>query len=274
MNQNPGNLAMKKTVFYFIFLIFGGIPFQASAQQTDTLFLYFEVNKSALNVLELNKLNSFLEANAKNSKEIIISAYADSTGNLDKNQTLSIERMEEVKRFITNTNASLKSIIKASAMGETMKFGNDLQKNRCVVLVFVREEKKQINNIAAYAKGDKTVLENILFENNSHVFLASSLPALQSLLETLKANPNIKIMVLGHVCCGGNNPDYDLIEPGSMNMKISETRAKAVCDYLIEKGIESDRLKYKGMSFKYPVVFPENNDEDRAKNRRVEMELR
>jgi outer membrane protein OmpA-like peptidoglycan-associated protein len=99
------------------------------------------------------------------------------------------------------------------------------------------------------------------------------LPALQSLLATLKANVTIKIMVLGHVCCGGNNPDYDMIEPGELNMKISETRAKAVCDYLLENGIESDRIKYKGLSFKYPRVFPEKTEEDRAKNRRVEIEI-
>ena len=178
-----------------------------------------------------------------------------------------------VKTHLITSNASFKSIIKASAIGETSKFGNDLQKNRCVELVFVIEEKQGINNLAAYAKGDKVVLENILFENNSHVFLPSSLPALQSLLATLKANVTIKIMVLGHVCCGGNNPDYDLIEPGQNNMKISETRAKAVCDYLLENGIESDRLKYKGLSFKYPRVFPEFSDEDRAKNRRVEIEI-
>ncbi|MFN5710538.1 MAG: OmpA family protein [Bacteroidota bacterium] len=56
-------------------------------------------------------------------------------------------------------------------------------------------------------------------------------------------------------------------------MKISESRAKAVYDYLIENGIESGRLKYIGLSFKYPRVFPENSEEDRAKNRRVEIEI-
>lgn len=245
----------------------------AIAQQKDTLFLYFDVNKSELEVQELNKLNSFLEAHTKNSNEIIISAYADTTGSVANNQILSINRMEVVKRFITDANKSISKNIKASAMGETSKFGADLQKNRCVELVITAEEKKNINNLASYAKGDKIVLENILFENNSHVFLPSSLPALQSLLGTLKTNPAIKIIVLGHVCCGGNNPDYDMIEPGGLNMTISETRAKAVCDFLLENGIESDRLKYRGMSFKYPLVYPENNDEDRARNRRVEIEI-
>lgn len=273
MSLNQAFKPMKKTLPYFLFLIFGLMFLESTAQQTDTLFLYFDANKSGLAVEELNKLNTALDAQSKNSKEIIITAYADTTGNLDKNQILSEERMKGVKQIITNKNTSLQNMIKANAMGETIKFGNDLQKNRCVELVFFHQEKKGISNLSAYAKGDKIVLENILFENNSHVFLASSLPALQSLVETLKANPQIKIMIQGHVCCGGNNPDYDLIEPGSMNMKISETRAKAVCDYLLENGIESNRLKYVGMSFKYPLVFPEYNEEDRAKNRRVEIEI-
>jgi outer membrane protein OmpA-like peptidoglycan-associated protein len=243
------------------------------AQQTDTLYIYFDVNKSELLLNELNKLNTIIEAHLKNTKEIVIAAYADSTGSAANNQILAENRMEVVKTHLANTNASFKNAIHAKALGETSKFGNDLQKNRCVELVFVREEKKNVNNLASYVKGDKIVLENILFENNSHVFLPSSLPALQSLLETLKANADIKIMVLGHVCCGGNNPNYDLIEPGQNNMKISETRAKAVCDYLQENGIMPERLQYNGISFKYPLVFPENSEQDRAKNRRVEIEI-
>jgi hypothetical protein len=94
---------------------------------------------------------------------------------------------------------------------------------------------------------------------------------LQTLLGTLKANPAIKIRILGHVCCGGNNPDYNGVVWGPKNTKISEARARAVSDYLLEIGIESDRLKYLGMSFKYPRVFPENSEEDRVKNRRVTL---
>ena len=259
----------KQLLILFILLL----SKNAAAKQADTLYFYFDVNKSELSIEGLNRLNSFCDVNSKNTKEIIITAYADSTGSVANNQILATNRMEVVKTHLITSNGTLKSIIKASATGETSKFGNDLQQNRCVELVFVYEQTKEISNLGAYAKGEKIVLENILFENNTHVFLTSSLPALQSLAQTLKANPTIKILILGHVCCGGNNPDYDKIEPGSNNMKISETRAKAVCDYLLENGIESDRLKYVGMSFKYPRVFPENSEEDRTKNRRVEIEI-
>ncbi len=245
----------------------------AAANQTDTLYLYFDINKSELSIEGLKRLNSFCDVNSKHTKEIIITAYADSTGSVVNNQILATNRVGFVKTHLMTTNASYKSIIKTYAIGETSRFGNDLQKNRCVELVFVNEQKKEISNLGTYAKGEKIVLENILFENNTDIFLPSSLTDLQTLLGTLKANPSIKIMILGHVCCGGNNPDYDGVVFGPKNMKISEARAKAVCNYLLENGIENDRLKYRGLSFKYPRVFPENSEEDRAKNRRVEIEI-
>ncbi len=264
---------MKNPLFYVILLITSALWQKATAQQNDTLFLYFDVSKSELSVEELSKLTTFCEAHAIITKEILVAAYADSTGSAAYNQTLTNKRMEVVKSHLVHAKTSFISIIKTSAMGETSKFGNDLQKNRCVELVFVSDEKKSINNLAAYAKGEKIVLENILFENNTDVFLPSSLTDLQTLLGTLKTNPSIKIMILGHVCCGGNNPEYDGVVFGESKIKISEARAKAVCNYLLENGIEIDRLKYRGLSFKYPRVFPENSEEDRAKNRRVEIEI-
>ena len=55
---------------------------------------------------------------------------------------------------------------------------------------------------------------------------------------------------------------------------LSETRAKAVADYLIEKGIPASRLKHKGFGNLKPLVpFPEKNESDRVKNRRVEIRI-
>lgn len=265
---------MKQIGKQLLILFIALLSCSASAQQSDTLFLYFDVNKSELSIEELNKLNTFCKDNSKNTKEILIAAYADSTGSAANNQTLTARRTDAVKTHLVNTKATYKSIIKASAKGETIKFGNDLQQNRCVELVFVHDEKKNISNLAAYAKGDKIVLENILFENNAHVFLPSSLPVLKKLVETLKQYPEVKIEIQGHVCCGGNNKDHDLMdETATPIMKISETRAKAVYDFLIENGIAKERLKFRGLSFQSPVVFPEFTDDDRQRNRRVEIEI-
>jgi hypothetical protein len=57
-----------------------------------------------------------------------------------------------------------------------------------VELIFIYDEKKNINNLAAYAKGDKIVLENILFENNAcllntHVFFLKILKKTEQRIE-------------------------------------------------------------------------------------------
>jgi len=70
-------------------------------------------------------------------------------------------------------------------------------------------------------------------------------------------------MILGHVCCGREDgQDY---ATGKYNL--SETRAKAVYDYLIENGIDKSRLKHKGLAGKYPTGHGAKAD------RRVEIEI-
>jgi outer membrane protein OmpA-like peptidoglycan-associated protein len=55
------------------------------------------------------------------------------------------------------------------------------------------------------------------------------------------------------------------------NMQLSVNRAKAVYDYLEDKGIETNRMAYKGFGAT-KLLFPDARSEDRMKkNRRVEI---
>jgi outer membrane protein OmpA-like peptidoglycan-associated protein len=54
---------------------------------------------------------------------------------------------------------------------------------------------------------------------------------------------------------------------------VSEARAKAIYDYLVQKGIDAKRLRYRGMGNYFPKVNPEITEEDRIANRRVEAVL-
>lgn len=56
------------------------------------------------------------------------------------------------------------------------------------------------------------------------------------------------------------------------NQRLSEARAKSVVDYLVNQGIDSGRLEYKGYSFTQPVA-DNNTEEGRAQNRRVEFKV-
>ena len=72
-----------------------------------------------------------------------------------------------------------------------------------------------------------------------------SLPMLDSICDFLKRNKNLKIEI-------GTHTDYrgDSI----MNIKLSELRASRVKDYLINKGIENERIEYKGYGEFEPII--------------------
>ena len=64
----------------------------------------------------------------------------------------------------------------------------------------------------------------------------------------------------------------DNIGDEESNIQLSEERAGSVTQYLINKGINKDRISYKGYGSKNPIT---NNDteQEKEKNRRVEFIL-
>ena len=57
------------------------------------------------------------------------------------------------------------------------------------------------------------------------------------------------------------------------NMELSENRAKSVVDWLVNKGISSSRLSYKGFGETRPIV-ENSSKENKAKNRRTELTIK
>jgi outer membrane protein OmpA-like peptidoglycan-associated protein len=53
---------------------------------------------------------------------------------------------------------------------------------------------------------------------------------------------------------------------------LSTNRAKSVADWLVAKGISSDRIQFKGYGWKMPVE-PNTTPEGRRKNQRVEVKI-
>ena len=107
------------------------------------------------------------------------------------------------------------------------------------------------------------VLENIFFDFDKSVLLPQSFVELQKLIEILSANPKMTIELSGHTDSKGKD---------KYNKVLSENRAKAVYDYLVGRGIDNSRLKYKGYGATMPIA-DNSTDEGRAKNRRVEFKI-
>ena len=80
--------------------------------------------------------------------------------------------------------------------------------------------------------------------------------------ETIKNN-DLKIEIEGHT---------DNIGDEAYNLKLSNERAEAVVDYLLEKGVDKNNIIAQGLGESAPIAENET-EEGRAKNRRVEMNV-
>ncbi|MFQ5447168.1 MAG: OmpA family protein [Saprospiraceae bacterium] len=115
---------------------------------------------------------------------------------------------------------------------------------------------------AGEAAGSKpVVLKNVFFETGSAALKNASLVELNRLRKLLKDNPALKIQINGHTDNVGTEAD---------NLTLSENRAKAVYDFLVENGIDADRLRYKGFGEAWPIA-PNDTKAGRRQNRRTEF---
>lgn len=112
-------------------------------------------------------------------------------------------------------------------------------------------------------KGRSIRLNKIYFDQSSPVLRPESYPELDQLYDVLMQYPSLRIEIHGHT---DNQGDFDL------NTQLSRNRCQAVIEYLAGKGIRKNRLKAVGRGPLDPVA-PNNNEENRKKNRRVEFVL-
>ncbi|MFN4144444.1 MAG: OmpA family protein [Runella sp.] len=110
-------------------------------------------------------------------------------------------------------------------------------------------------------KGKAIVLNNIYFDQSSPVLRPESFKELDELAHILQENASIRIEIRGHT---DNVGDFDL------NVKLSRDRCQSVVEYLNKKGINASRMQTVGRGPLDPVA-PNNTEENRKKNRRVEF---
>lgn len=115
----------------------------------------------------------------------------------------------------------------------------------------------------AFSVGSTFVLKDIFFEFDKSTLLQQSYFELRKLLTLLATYPKMRIEISGHTDGKGSD---------SYNLRLSESRAKAVTDYLISKGVSERRLQYKGYGKSRPIDT-NDTEEGRANNRRVEFKV-
>ncbi|MFK8038621.1 MAG: OmpA family protein [Crocinitomicaceae bacterium] len=126
------------------------------------------------------------------------------------------------------------------------------------------EDTEYIIELEELAPGKILKMEGLRFQQDSKDFLPVSKIALKRLLDFMVVNSEIKIEIQGHV----NAPGYGAKK---RVMKLSEDRAKMAYKYLLENGIDKERISYKGFG-NTKMVFPSPTTlEQEDANRRVDI---
>jgi OOP family OmpA-OmpF porin len=112
---------------------------------------------------------------------------------------------------------------------------------------------------------DRIVInEKIQFAYDDDRILPASFGLLDEVGKVIKQNPQIKrIEIGGHASTEGSDEH---------NLQLSDRRAQAVTKHLIEKaGVEEERLAARGYGETRPLIQPDDTEEQREVNRRVEF---
>lgn len=106
-------------------------------------------------------------------------------------------------------------------------------------------------------------LKGVQFESGKDVIRVSSYPVLNKVVNVMTKHPEFGLKISGHTDSQGND---------DLNLDLSKRRAHAVETYLINNGVEADRLNADGYGETVPVA-DNGTAAGRAKNRRVEFDI-
>ena len=106
-------------------------------------------------------------------------------------------------------------------------------------------------------------VQNIFFDHNKWSIRRESLVSLDKIADVLKKYPDVRVRIEGHT---------DAVDTEQYNQWLSNQRANAVRDALVQRGIGKERLEAVGYGESRPIAT-NDNPEGRAENRRIEFKV-
>jgi len=289
-----------------IFLLIVIFAFSNRMHSQEAFSVYFDSNKNDLKKVQSERLESFIASN-KDVKIVAINGYTDEDGTTGFNDSLAQRRVNFVHNIV-KSKLKIREDFKTRSFGEKHIHSKNKAENRKVDIYYIeakdlaREDeilgiKKEIpikktkakpvfkdkislsnpngtkselvldvafmERVSEAKPGEKIVLENLNFQLNTFAITNDSRSKLYELLEIMRKNPQMKIQIQGHICCMTND-----------KQDLSTKRAKAITKFLEVNGIEDERVTFKGFGVTQPIhAIPEKSEEERAANRRVEIEI-
>lgn len=251
---------------YFLFLLLllatgGGLTAQAQTGRDTTYTLYFNTNKDKTDTVQQKAFKAFLQ---RVQRIKIIHGYTDTTGALAHNEELSLGRCYAVYNLLP---PALHPGVEIVAHAETNSYPQ-LWQNRRVDVVATLLAKDTAQPTAPGETVAELNIENILFIPDQPVITDESLVYVQQLAQQLQQQYKTeKFEIVGHV-------NYPNILPATRLKdlyELSEKRAKAVYDLLVQHGIAAQRMQYKGVGNSQPAITNPVTEGDKRKNMRVQI---
>ena len=177
----------------------------------------------------------------RDNYRLAVVGHTDSVGNAAYNQDLSKKRAEQVKDLLIGCGARADKLeakgISYTAPTASNATEDGKQKNRrtTVVLTLVYFSVSALEPVEGLRPGATFDL-NVLFKFNNAEFQKGSTANLDLIVALLSRYPDLQFEILGWTAISQSD--------GS---DLSGERAKAVHDYLMEKGVDPRRMTYKGM---------------------------
>ncbi len=225
-------------------------PWMGTYGDLVTLLLCFFILMFAMSTVDASKFealaqsfnqNIVLESGGSDGLSDAVGSGIDSLPNVDKNINNSKENYKKMQEVLNQMASEFKTYFAENNFSQSVE-------------VNIVDDKIQIS-----------FLDGILFAPGQASLNEDSKVALSGVIGKLEEYPNSTIKVEGHT---DNIPINNERFPS--NMYLSASRAIAVYEYFMAKGIAPERMSAEGYA-EYKPIAPNDTAENRAKNRRVEI---
>jgi outer membrane protein OmpA-like peptidoglycan-associated protein len=223
--------------------------------------------------------------------KVEIGGYTDNTGSHAQNVSLSASRAKFIHDFLIKQGIdTLRLSYKGYGPQKPLysnKYKSTREGNRRIEVKIVDKRKEDYSLLVEEMGGDgqprqeiqkfylkdlvanevaigidmPVILRTIVFEPNMVEVPNSAATELDQLIEWMKSNKSVHIEIAGHT-------DKSGLE--ELNELLSQQRAESVLNYLVDRGIESNRLQAKGHGSSKPVAS-NKYQHGKEENRRIEV---
>ncbi|MEQ8473759.1 MAG: OmpA family protein [Marinoscillum sp.] len=199
-----------------------------------------------------------------NTNQIVFELYDSKSNQKLQGEALKIANEDTIRYQSNGNNQIVLNDLKGSIMIEFKSKGYFSAKHQFSSDELLTSTEPKAILLSPLESGSVITLEHVLFYRGTANFIEGSQDELDLVVEMMKENQDVEIFLKGHTDNQGNP---------IMNIQLSQERVLAVTAYLVEHGVEEDRITGKGFGGEEPIAS--NAEESSRKlNRRVEFEVR